>query len=64
MLEYDQCNGVRHLWVTAVHGTIGYHIVWLGYLGQGSQAADRALLESILASFQFPTAAGSTTGPS
>jgi hypothetical protein len=51
-LTYDQCNGLFHQWVTVIHGTSAWHIVWLSPTGTEVEDRDQFLL--VLATFQFP----------
>ena len=48
---YEKCFAAFHLWVTVVHEGSAYHILWLNE--PGTEAADRALFDRILASFTF-----------
>jgi hypothetical protein len=53
LLEFGNCFGLFHQWVTVLDGTRAYHIVWLD--GLGNEAADRAIFRAILATFAFPS---------
>jgi hypothetical protein len=48
---FGTCKGLFHQWVTIVRGSRGYHIVWANQ--RGTEAADRALFQSMLATFDF-----------
>jgi hypothetical protein len=55
VLDYPDCpkgSHLNHLWVTAVVRGRGYHIVFFDDVGH--EAADRKLLDGILATFSFP----------
>jgi hypothetical protein len=52
LLEYAACFGLHHLWATVIHDGIGYHIVWIG--PTTTEVQDRALFETIAATFRFP----------
>jgi hypothetical protein len=52
LLEYARCNGLHHLWASAIHDGVGYHIVWLG--PPGTEAQDRLLFDAMVATFRFP----------
>jgi hypothetical protein len=49
---FAACNGEYHLWVTALRGTTAWHVIWLNR--PGSEAADRAIFDQMLATFVFP----------
>lgn len=49
---FAQCNGYFHIWVTFVRGNHGFHVVWLNF--NGTEIADRQLLDRILATFVPP----------
>jgi hypothetical protein len=54
LLAYPGCpegSGLDHTWIAAVHRNRGYHIVWFNR--PGHEAADRKVLDQILASWQF-----------
>jgi hypothetical protein len=55
MSTFGSCAGLFHLWVTAVGDGRGYHVIWTNQ--RGTEAADRALFESMLASFELGAAA-------
>jgi hypothetical protein len=59
MSTYSSCGGLFHLWVTAVRDGSGYHIVWVNQ--RGTEVADRALFESMLATFEFDASSSPTT---
>ena len=56
---FTRCHGYFHQWATAIRGGVGVHVLWMDF--NGTEAADRAIFERILASFQFPPA--SPTAP-
>jgi hypothetical protein len=62
LLSYPDCFGLHHLWVTVVHRGVGYHIIWIG--GRGTEAADRALFDRMLATFRFPAGPPASPAPS
>jgi len=51
LVVYRQCFGLYHRWVTLLHGDRAFHIVWLN--NPGTEAADRALFDQVLATFTF-----------
>jgi hypothetical protein len=52
LLTYDRCNSVRHQWVTVLHGTSAWHIIWLG--ASPTNASARAQFLQVLGTFRFP----------
>jgi hypothetical protein len=57
-LEYPSCYALHHIWTTVIHDSRAYHIVWIG--GRGSEEADRAHFDQVVATFRFPTTSPST----
>jgi len=54
LLTYPDCpkgSGLYHLWTAFVHNGLGYQMVWFNHPGQ--EAADRAVLQRMLASVRF-----------
>jgi hypothetical protein len=48
LVIYSSLDQRYVFWVTVVHGTSGYHIMWLG-----TGPEDRSLFEEVLATFSF-----------
>ena len=53
---FARCRSYFHIWVTFLRGTQGFHVVWLNF--SGTEAADRQLVDRMLATFTFPGPAG------
>lgn len=51
LLTYPDTGHGYHLWTTVVHGSEGFHVIWLNRAG--TEAADRALFERVLQTFAF-----------
>lgn len=64
LLTYTTCNGnlFTSLWVTAFHGTSGFYVLFSN--DPGTEAADRALFERILATFTFAKGVPASPTPS
>ena len=62
LITYDLCFSARHQWVTVVHGTSAWHIVWLGTSSTGVSTGDQFL--QILGTFRFPEQPLPTPAPS
>ena len=56
---FARCNSYFHIWVTLVRGTQAFHIVWLNF--SGTETADRALLDRVLATFVLPETQSAVT---
>ena len=56
---FARCQSHFHIWVTFVRGTQAFHVVWLNF--SGTEAADRQLLDRVLATFTLPRTAPAIT---
>jgi hypothetical protein len=59
IVEYDNCQGDYHQWVTVLHAGRGYHILYLD--APGSEDFDRYVFQQILGTFRF---GGASPSPS
>ena len=65
MSTYAGCFGAFHQWVTVLHGTTAWHIVWIN--DPGTENADVVFFEQLLATFRFgevPAAPAGSPAPS
>jgi hypothetical protein len=56
------CFGGFHQWVTVLHGNRAWHIIWLN--DPGTEVADRAFFEQLLATFRFGELPAASPAPS